>query len=302
MEQIQKTLREAQSHLKEGKTYHTKIAAIMLESTNVIGAGMDELGTQSVGYMNRPATDNAMLFDLFPKVFVSSPSLVLANETNPTGTVGTVAEGAIKPLIDSDFNAQAPTMTKYASTITIGDEMIGDINFMSDAVTNQLTRRLKDKIAIDFIKALATNAGVTSTNLTTGTGATAGVVMNVFPAIYADVLTKYGHDIDLFLLNSPDFAKAWIQSTDSNSFIEYYEKNLVPCSGVVAGSVMGIATQAQRVYILKDLTFEFGKNGDDFVKNQTTIRCEARIAWALGANNLSGVYFDTIASTITKIA
>lgn len=272
----------------------------MLESTHVVGAGMDELGTESVGYMNRPATDNAMLFDLFPKVFVSSPSLVLANETNPTGTVGTVAEGALKPLIDSDFNAQAPTMTKYASSITISDEMLNDINFMTDAVTNQLTRRLKDKIAIDYIKALASNAGVVAANLTSGTSGTK--VMDMFPAIYSDVLTLKGHDIDLFLLNSPDFAKAWIQANDSNSFIEYYEKNLMPSSAVTAANVMGIATQAQRVYILKDLTFEFGKNGDDFVNNNTTIRCEARIAWALGANNLSGVYADSITATLTKIA
>jgi len=302
MEQIKSILREAQSRIKVGESYQAKAAANMLESTNVIGAGMDELGTQSVGYMNKPATDNAMLFDLFPKVFVSSPSLVLANETNPDGNVLMVPEGSVKPQIDSDYEASKPTIYKYAATITISDEMLGDINFMSDAVSNQLTRRLKDKIAFDYIKALANVAGVTSTNLTAGTGAPAGIVMNIFPAIYSDVLTKYGHDIDLFLLNSPDFAKAWIQPTDSNSFIEYYEKNLVPCSAVSAGNVMGIATQAQRVYILQDLTLEFGKNGDDFVKNNTTIRCEARVGWALGANNLSGVYADTIASTLTKIA
>lgn len=302
MEQIKSILREAQSRIKVGESFQAKAAANMLESTNVIGAGMDELGTQSVGYMNKPATDNAMLFDLFPKVFVSSPSLVLANETSPDGNVTTVAEGTLKPQVDSDYTAQAPAITKYAATITISDEMLGDINFMSDAVSNQLTRRLKDKIAVDYIKALANVAGVTSTNLTAGTGAPAGIVMNIFPAIYSDVLTKYNHDIDLFLLNSPDFAKAWIQSTDSNSFIEYYEKNLVPCSAVTAGSVMGIATQSQRVYILQDLALEFGKNGDDFVKNNTTIRCEARVGWALGANNLSGVYADTIASTLTKIA
>ena len=76
----------------------------------------------------------------------------------------------------------------------------------------------------------------------------------------------------------------------------------MPCSGVNAGNVMGIATQAQRVYILQDLTLEFGKNGDDFVKNNTTIRCEARVGWALGANNLNGVYYDSITATLTKIA
>ena len=274
----------------------------MLESTNVIGAGMDELGTQSVGYMNKPATDNSMLFDLFPKVYVSSPSLVLANETSPDGNVTTVAEGSLKPQVDSDYTAQAPAITKYAATITISDEMLGDINFMSDAVSNQLTRRLKDKIAVDYIKALASNAGVTATNLTTGTGAPAGIVMNIFPAIYSDVLTKFGHDIDLFLLNSPDFAKAWIQTSYSDSFIEYYEKNLVPCSAVTAGNVMGVATQSQRVYILQDLTLDFGKNGDDFSKNNTTIRCEARVGWALGQNNITGVYSDTITATLTKIA
>ncbi len=300
MEQIKSILREAQSRIKVGESFQAKAAANMLESTNVIGAGMDELGTQSVGYMNKPATDNAMLFDLFPKVFISSPSLVLANETSPDGNVTTVAEGGLKPQVDSDYTAQAPAITKYAATITISDEMLGDINFMSDAVSNQLTRRLKDKIAVDYIKGLAAVAGVVSGNLTSGTSGTK--VMDMFPAIYSDVLTKYGHDIDLFLLNSPDFAKAWIQANDSNSFIEYYEKNLVPCSAVNAGNVMGIATQAQRVYILQDITLEFGKNGDDFVKNNTTIRCEARVGWALGANNLSGVYADTITATLTKIA
>ena len=300
MEQIKSILREAQSRIKVGESFQAKAAANMLESTNVIGAGMDELGTQSVGYMNKPATDNAMLFDLFPKVFVSSPSLVLANEVNQDGSLLVVGEGTLKPQIDRDYEASKPTINKYAATITISDEMLGDINFMSDAVSNQLTRRLKDKIAVDFIKGLAAVAGVTSAQLTTGT--TGSKVMDMFPAIYSDVLTKYGHDIDLFLLNSPDFAKAWIQANDSNSFIQYYEKNLMPCSGVNAGNVMGIATQAQRVYILEDITLEFGKNGDDFVKNNTTIRCEARVGWALGQNNLTGVYADTITATLTKIA
>ena len=300
MEQIKSILREAQSRIKVGESFQAKAAANMLESTNVIGAGMDELGTQSVGYMNKPATDNSRLFDLFPKVLVSSPSLVLANETSPDGNVAVVAEGTLKPQVDSDYEASTPAIAKYAATITISDEMLGDINFMSDAVLNQLTRRLKDKIAVDYIKGLAAVAGVTSAQLTTGT--TGSKVMDMFPAIYSDVLTKYGHDIDLFLLNSPDFAKAWIQANDSNSFIQYYEKNLVPCSAVTAGNVMGIATQAQRVYILKDLTLEFGKNGDDFVKNNTTIRCEARVGWALGQNNLNGVYADTITATLTKIA
>ena len=181
MEQIKSILREAQSRIKVGESFQAKAAANMLESTNVIGAGMDELGTQSVGYMNKPATDNAMLFDLFPKVFVSSPSLVLANETSPDGNVAVVAEGTLKPQVDSDYNANIPAITKYAATITISDEMLGDINFMSDAVSNQLTRRLKDKIAVDCIKQLAAFAGVLSGNLTSGTSGTK--VMDMFPAI-----------------------------------------------------------------------------------------------------------------------
>lgn len=300
MEQIKSILAEAQSLLKEGKSFQTKAAANMLETTNVIGSGMASLNTESVGYYNKPATDNATLFDLFPKVYVTSPSLSLANEVNQDGSVTSVVEGALKPLVDSDYNASAPTLTKYAATITISDEMLSDINFMTDAVTMQLVRRVKDKIALDFIKQLASSAGVTSTALTAGTTGTK--LMDMFPAIYSDVLTLKGHDIDLFLLNSPDFAKAWIELSYSDSFIEYYEKQLLPSSAVVAGNVLGIATQAQRVYILQDLTLDFGKNNDDFSKNNTTIRCEARVGWALGANNLSGVYSDTITNTLTKIA
>ena len=300
MEQIRQIVAEAQSLLKNGQTYTAKAAATMLESSNVIGAGMDELGTQSLGYFNRPATDNAGIFDLFPKVFVNSPSLVLASEVNPDGSVTPVVEGALKPQVDSDYNALAPTITKYAATITISDEMLNDINFMSDAITSQLIRRVKDKIANDYIKALVTNAGVTSTSLTAGTTATK--VMDIFPAIYSDVLTKKGQDIDLFLLNSPDFAKAWIEQSYSDSFIEYYEKSLVPCSTITAGNVLAVATLAQRIYVLQDLTFEFGKINDDFKYNRTSVRCEARIGWALGPNNVSGVYADTIAATLAAIA
>jgi len=271
----------------------------MLQSTNVIGSGASAVNTQNVGYMNRPASDNSMLFDLFPKVFVNSHSIVLANEVNDDGTVVEIAEGTVKTLLDSDYNATAPTMSKFAVRSVVSDEMLSDIDFMQEAIGSQLMRRLKNKIAEAYIKTLATNAGMTSVNLTAGT--TGNKIMDTFPAIYEDMLTLNGHDANLFLLNSPDYAKAWIQSSNAENFLEWSEKLFLPSSAVTKDSILAIATDAQRIYIYKDMQLELGKNNADFANNTTTIRCEARVAFLTGANSASGVYYDTIQNTTTAI-
>lgn len=299
MEQIKSILAEAQSRLKEGGSYVGKAAANMLESTNVIGSGASVVNTQNVGYMNRPASDNSRLFDLFPKVFVNSHSIVLANEVNDDGAPTVLGEGAVKPLADSDYNATAPTMLKFAVRSVVSDEMLSDIDFMQEAIGSQLMRRLKDVIASAYIQTLANNAGMTDANLTAGTGGTK--IMDTFPAIYQDMLTKNGQDANLFLLNAPQYAKAWIESSNAENFLEWSDKLFLPSSAVTAGDIMAIATDAQRMYIYKDMQLELGKNNTDFSRNTTTIRCEARVAFLTGANSASGVYYDLLSNTLAAI-
>ena len=141
---------------------------------------------------------------------------------------------------------------------------------------------------------------MTDANLTAGTGGTK--IMDTFPAIYQDMLTKNGQDANLFLLNAPQYAKAWIESSNAENFLEWSDKLFLPSSAVTAGDIMAIATDAQRMYIYKDMQLELGKNNADFANNTTTIRCEARVAFLTGANSASGVYYDALNATLTAIA
>ncbi len=296
MEQIQKILREAQSQIKAGETYTAKVASTMLESTNVIGAGMDELGTTLGGYVAKPQTDASSLLDLFPKVFVESSSVVLVSETNDDGTLGTVAEGAIKPKIDGDFSALQVPITKIAELITISDEMLGDIPFMVDAINRKLMRRLKDEIAKRFFTSIMNVTGMNASNLTAGTSASK--TLDTLPAIYQDMLTKFGYSPSLFMFNSPDYAKAFIEASEAINWVEIFEPMIAPNSEITAGKILAVAPAEVPLYILEDMTIEIGKTGDDFINNMTSIRCEARVGYTLGITNKMAVYSDIINATI----
>jgi len=300
MEQIKKILREAQSQIKSGEPVQFKAAATMLESTNVIGAGMDELGTTLGGYVAKPQSDSAMLLDLFPKVFVESSSVALVSETNDDGNVSVVAEGAVKPQIDGDFSTIQQPMTKYAEFITISDEMLGDIPFMTDAINRKLMRRLKDKIGEIFATYLFTNAGMTSGDLIGGT--TGSKILDCLPAIYQDMFAQNGYSASLFLLNRPLFAKAFIQTSDSINWVEIFEPTIIVNSRIPADFIVAIAPAEIPLYILQDMTIEIGKVGDDFKYNRTSIRCEARLGWKVGVTNGKAVYADSITNTLTAIA
>jgi len=300
MEQIKKILREAQSQIKSGEPVQLKAAATMLESSNVIGAGMDELGTTLGGYVAKPETDSAMLLDLFPKVFVESSSVALVSETADDGNVAVVAEGAVKPQIDGDFSTIKQPMTKFAEYITISDEMLGDIPFMTDAINRKLMRRLKDKIGDTFATYLFSNAGMTSANLTAGTTGTK--ILDCLPAIYQDMFSQNGYSASLFLLNKPEYAKAFIESSEAINWVEIFEPTIMVNSRISSGGIVAVAPAEIPLYILQDMTIEIGKVGDDFKYNRTSIRCEARLGWNLGVTNSKAVYADSITDTLTAIA
>jgi hypothetical protein len=271
----------------------------MLESTNVIGAGMDELGTTLGGYVAKPQTATAMLLDLFPKVFVESNSVVLVSETADDGTPQPISEGTLKPKIDGDFSAVQVPIVKFAELITISDEMLGDIPFMVDAINRKLMRRLKDVIGVTFINYLNGSAGMNSGDLTAGTTGTK--ILDCLPAIYQDMFTQNGYSASLFLLNKPNYAKAFIEASESINWVEIFEPTIMVNVDIDGDSIIAVAPQEIPLYILEDMTIEIGKTGDDFIHNRTSIRCEARVGWDLGVTNSKAVYADMVTDTLTAI-
>lgn len=301
MENLYQILQAHKTEIKDivnGGNLALKAAGVMLESTNVTGAGIDELNPQFAGYSSIKATDKAQLLDYFPKVFVNSHSLVFADEVSPDGGVTAIGEGVVKPLSDSDFNATSPTMTKYAGLITISDEMLSDIPFVESAISEKLVKQVKDKI-MDAWFVSASGTLQDANILTAGTGGTKQ--MDCLVAIYSDMKTRLGYSPNLFLMNSPDYAKTWIEDAPSENWLSYSNIDFIPNSGVNRGYLMALDTTMFPFYVYKDISIEFGKVGNDFKYNRTSVRCEARVAYNFGRNNRLAGYYDTILATKAAI-
>ena len=275
-----------------------KASAQMLEYTNLTGS---EYNPQSVGIT--PIKDEYVntILDMLPKVMVSSPNVVVSNEVDEDGTVKEVIEGDAKPQIDFDINVSKPTIRKYASHVKVSEEMLADIPFMESQIRGVLMRRLKNKIATEFMRDLRSvtptyNAG----DLASGTTGT--LVKDILPAVTADMQNLGGYTLNLWMLNQPDYAKLFVEAGTNFLWYALNEPKIVNNSLVDVGRIVGIDTTMFPLYVLKDMEISFGRTGTDLTDNKITIRCESRIGWNLVGNSLSALYNDTIANTLTAIA
>ena len=286
---------------KATETLTLKAAGSML-SANVTGDGKSYINPQGMGYFPIKDTHNARLLDLFPKVPVSSHTVVISNEANADGTAGYVEEGAEKPLLDSDIAVTKVDMDKYAGIVTMSDEMLTDIDFMGNLIENKLVRELKYAIATAFLSDIATaTPTLTSAGLTAGTGST-GKLADIPPAVYEDMVINSGYSPYLWMMNSPDYAKFFNEEKVNLLWYAMNEPIITPCKQVSAGDILGIDPMMFPLYVYKDVTIEIGRVGDDFKNNTVTVRGEARVGWDLNGNCLKAFYLDTIANTLAAIA
>jgi hypothetical protein len=275
-----------------------KASAQMLEYTNLTGS---EYNPQSVGITPIKEEYVNTILDMLPKVMVSSPNVVVSNEVKEDGSVTIVAEGDAKPQIDFDINVSKPVINKYASHVKVSDEMLADIPFMESQIRGVLMRRLKNKIATQFMADLiAATPTYDSTNLTGGTTGT--LVKDILPAVTADMQNLGGYTLNLWMLNQPDYAKLFVEAGTNFLWYALNDPKIVNNLAVTAGSIVGIDTTMFPLYVLKDMEISFGRTGTDLTDNKITIRCESRIGWNLVGNSLSALYNDTIANTLTAIA
>ncbi len=276
-----------------------KASAHMLESTNLTGS---EYNPQSVGITPIKEEYVNTILDMFPKVMVSSPNVVVSNEVDEDGMVDKVSEGAAKPQIDFDINVSKPIINKYASHVKVSEEMLDDIPFMESQIRGVLMRRLKNTIATEFMKELTQGVTPTynSSNLTSGTTGT--LIKDILPAVTADMQNLGGYTLNLWMLNQPDYAKLFVEAGTNFLWYALNEPKIVNNLAVTAGSIVGIDTTMFPLYVLKDMEISFGRTGTDLTDNKITIRCESRIGWNLVGNSLSALYNDTIANTLTAIA
>lgn len=285
-----------------GNSLSLKAAGTMVAG-NITGSTITHIDPQLMSPFIIPQENSSFIMDYFPQIMCDSHSLVIVDETadDTDGTFSTVAEGATKELIDFDNNATQKSFTKYADYIKVSDEMISDIPFLMGQIQNKLRRKIKNKIGTDFIAALvAATPAVANTNLTVGQTATK--LRHLFPSIYEGMKQQKGYNMNLWLLNVPEYAKVFndIDATVDGAWFEMMKPTILPAA-ITAANIMALDTSMFPIYIYKEMDVSIGKTNNDFSKNLITVRAESRVAWNIAGECLNAFYDDVIATTITRI-
>ena len=306
MNNIFEQLKENESKLKSfGLKDSLRLKAVgNMVLANVTGSTSTHIVPQSVGPIDIPNPYQLQTLDYFPKIMVDSHSLVIVNQTGEEndGTFSSVSEGGAKEVVDYDIAATQKSFTKYAATIKVSKEMLEDIPFLDSQIRNNLTRRLKEKIATDFITAiLAATPTVTNLQLTTGQLATK--LRHLFPAIYAGLYLQKGYKMNLWLLNDPEYTKVFsdLDATVDTAWFDLNKPNILPSALVTATKIFACDTNMFPLYVYKDVEIEIGHSSDDWTKNLVSVRAESRVAWNIAGECLNALYNDVITTTITRI-
>lgn len=268
----------------------------------VLTTNIDEptlIQAQGLGYIGKKAQYGQSVLDYFPKVAVNSHVMVLANEVDVDGAPDVTNEGAEKPATDFDINVKDLTFSKYASHIRVSAEMVEDISFMQRMIDNNLRRRLKDKIATDFISGLAGATGtLTNGGLTSGTTGT--LIKDILPAVTADLQTTNGYTPNLWMLSNANYGKMFAEA--GTNFLWYAMNDPKVLVADMGANILGLDTTMFPLYVYKDLSVTIGMINDDLTKNTMTMVVEARIAWNFDGECLNAIYNDSIADTLNAIA
>lgn len=287
---------EAIKGLKLGDKLNFKAADTML-TTNIDEPTL--IQAQGLGYIGKKAQYGQSVLDYFPKVGVNSHVMVLANEVDVDGAPDVTAEGDEKPATDFDVDVKDLTFTKYPAHIRVSAEMVEDISFMQRMIDNNLRRRLKDKIATDFIAGLAGVTGtLTNGGLTSGTTGT--LIKDILPAVTADLQTTNGYTPNLWMLSNANYGKMFAEQ--GTNFLWYAMNDPKVLVADMGANILGLDTTMFPLYVYKELSVTMGMINDDLTKNTMTMVVEARVAWNFEGECLNAIYNDTIADTLTAIA
>ena len=295
--------KEKLASLKDlGNNLSFKAAGTMV-SANVTGSTITHVDAQLMNPFIIPQENSSFVMDYFPQIMCDSHSLVIVDETadDNDGTFSSVAENAAKEQLDFDINATQKSFTKYADYIKVSDEMITDIPFLMGQIQTKLRRKLKNKISADFIAAIVT-ATPNITNLQLTTGQLATKIRHLFPSIYEGMKQQKGYNMNLWLLNVPEYAKVFndIDASVDTAWFDMMKPTILPAT-ITAANIMALDTSMFPIYIYKDMEVSIGKTNDDFTKNLVTVRAESRVAWNIAGECLNAFYDDVIATTITRI-
>jgi len=280
-----------------------KAPADMLISTNVSGGDVPQ--AQRLPGLNEIASREIRIFDLVTVASTTSNKIEWVYQANKDGSAGPTAEGSLKNQIDFDIVVASESVKKFTAFIKISEEMLGDIDFMSNAVNAELLRELLKVVETQIYSGDGTGNnlnGIKTVSTAFAAGSFAGTVDNankvdVLRAAVNQILIADQPAPNAILMHPSDLTSLLFEKVDSTDKryimalqeiasnrtldgIPIVTTTLVTVDDYLVGS-FDMAT----VYQKGAPSIEVGRDSDDFTKNLVTILIEWRGAVVVKNND-----------------
>lgn len=290
--------------------FELKAAGTMLISSNITGqTTLLPTPTLLAGY-NPLTRTPATFLDVVTPRRTNSARISYVDQVSADGTAATTSEGSAKPPIDFDLKVSTSSAVKVPAIIKISDEMLDDIDFMAQAVSDELVSRIRIATSGNIYTYIT--SGMTP-GYTTVNSAFADYYPLANPAKIWDVLTAAkatiqagNHEPNTVFVNHLTFANMWLTKTTVG---EYTQPILVTPTEMMFNGLRIIETNAVagdkyivcdinklNLYIYKDLTVEAGWENDDFTKNLRTFRGEIRIHYFVKDNDKTAFLYGDLST------
>lgn len=253
----------------------------------------------------------------------NSNTIRYVRDNGGEGGPAMTAEGAAKPQMDRDLAILDAAVRKLATHMRLPEEMIEDIPYITDFLTNVGTEEL---LAVEDtqilygdgtgqnLSGLGTSGNFTAFNADAGGAAASGVVTapNEFDVLrYADKQMRTLKRTPSIALVSPvDYVKMISRKDTTNNYILSGGGNgltptvngfpVVQMNQVTAGDFFVIDRNAAQIFFRSNITVRFyEQDQDNAIKNLVTIVIEERLA--LPIYYITGIIKGTFAAAITDL-
>lgn len=234
--------------------------------------------------------------------------LAWLNEIAGEGAPDTVAEGAVKPLIDYDFKVELSTANKIAGMVKITEEFEDDL----PGLATQVRRMLMEDVIRKFDDAIYTNVIAAAPGFTTTYFDGKVQDANYWDAIRAGVAQVASNNYTANFIALNPLTAALMDMTKNNNgsylkppFTDELNAMMREANKVATGKVLVGDISQYKVDIYKDFVLKLGWNNDDFQRNQYSVVGEVRYHDYISVNRKKALAYydlDTVVAEIDKTA
>lgn len=282
---------EDQIHELHDAVLSHKSLRIEVGVKDVSGQLPGQLAPQIVPMTHEPVR----VADLIPSQAMTAPSIQYVRHYSTTGTAGMVAPGAMKPSVTLNIDKIVASAKKIAVTTTVNDEDLEDYGPFLSYVTSELQRLVIDEENTQLLTGDGTGDNVegffsVSGILTRAKGAAPEQGLDTIEMAATDLRTgpAYG-TVTVWAMHPSTWSglrrvkdsqgRYILGDPSSSDTSRLWDCPIVGTTSIAIGTALGLAAPvAGALHWRRGLSVQTDYGQFGFEKNQTSFRCEERLA------------------------